>query len=360
MKPPHLLVCISGHGFGHVAQTAPVLNALKQLVPQLQLTIRSSVPYSHLRSRIPHEFNHVQDAVEPGMLMVSALEVDAERSLEAYMEFHQDWDARIEAETRLISALGPDVVLTNVAYLPLEGAARLGIPAVAMCSLSWADILRDFCVGMPGAAPILQQIEQAYLQSHVFLRLEPAMPMSWLERQRLLGPVAQPRRSQREKINELLGIQPDSKLILVSMGGIAMQFPVDAWPAIPDVLWLVPGDWQTQRSDCIPVGSLHMDFSDALASCDVLLTKPGYGAFVEAACAGIHVLYVKREAWPEQEILIDWLARHGSGEELEAHQLHTGEFEEILVSLLQREKPEPIQATGTQEAAQYLATLLAS
>jgi hypothetical protein len=359
MKQAHLLVCISGHGFGHVAQTAPVLNALKQLVPELQLTIRSSVPLVHLRSRIPHEFNYVQEAVDPGMLMVSALEVDATRSLEAYAEFHQDWEARIEDEARLIGALKPDVVLSNVAYLPLAGAARLEIPAVAMCSLNWADILRDFCGDMPGAAAILQQIEQAYLQSD-FLRLTPAMPMPWLEGQHLIGPVAQSRSNQREQVNKLLNIEPCSKLILASMGGIAMQFPVDTWPVIPDVLWLIPDGWQTRRSDCIPVSALQMDFSDVLASCDVLLTKPGYGAFVEAACAGVPVLYVKREAWPEQDILIDWLARHGSCAELEAHQLQTGEFTEVLANLLQREKPQPVEPTGTHEAAQHLAALLAN
>jgi len=294
------------------------------------------------------------------MLMVSALEVDAGRSLHAYTEFHRDWGARIKAEVELIAALKPDVVLTNVAYLPLEGAARLGIPAVALCSLNWADILRNFCADMPEAAPILQQMEQAYLRSHIFLRLTPAMPMPWIKQQRLLGPVAEPRPDRRTQINESLKLPENSRLVLVSMGGIAMQFPVDDWPVIPGVFWLLPDDWQTRRRDCLPVSSLGMGFSDVLASCDVLLTKPGYGAFVEAACAGVPVLYVKREAWPEQDALIDWLTQQGSCEKLEAHQLQTGEFRETLLSLLARDKSKPVQATGTLEAAQYLATLIAS
>jgi len=294
------------------------------------------------------------------MLMVSALEVNAARSLDAYTEFHRDWGARIKAEAELIAALKPDVVLTNVAYLPLEGAARLGVPAVAMCSLNWADILRDFCADMPEAAAILQQMEEAYLRSHTFLRLRPAMPMPWIKQQRLLGPVAEPRPDGRTQINESLKLPENSRLVLVSMGGIAMQFPVDDWPVIPGVFWLVPDDWQTRRRDCLPVSSLGMDFSDVLASCDVLLTKPGYGAFVEAACAGVPVLYVKREAWPEQDALIAWLVQQGSCEELVAHQLQTGEFRETLLSLLARDKSKPVQATGTLESAKYLATLIAS
>ena len=358
MKQPHLLICISGHGFGHVAQTAPVVNALKQLLPDLRLTIRSSVPLGHLRSRMPHEFHYLEEAVDPGMQMVSALEVDEDASFKSYLAFHAEWNMRIQAESDLIAALTPDLVLTNVAYLPLEGAARLGIPAVAMCSLNWADIFRDFCGEMPGAAQILEQIERAYQHADTFLRLTPAMPMPWMLQQRTLGPVAQPSPSRRDLIDKKLGLYRKNKLVLVSMGGIAMQFPIDVWPRIADVRWLVPDSWQSDREDCVPVGSLGLDFSEVLASCDILLTKPGYGSFVEAACAGVPVLYVKREAWPEQDELVCWLSRQGRCKELSAEQLQTGKFGEALSELLNQEKPGPVKASGTQEAAQFLAALL--
>lgn len=360
MKPPHLLVCISGHGYGHVAQTAPVLDALLQLVPDLQITLRTSVPLAHLRSRIHAEFHYLQEAVDPGMEMVSALEVDAERSFQAYADFHHDWDARVAAEEKLLSEIAPDVVLTNVAYLPLAAAARLNIPAVAMCSLNWADIFGAFCGQMPRAEVILAQQQQAYLQADAFLRLSPAMPMMWMPHVQEMGPVAQPRTNRRSYINQKLGLKAQHKLVLVSMGGIAMQLPVESWPTLPNVLWVIPDGWQTGREDCLPLGSLGVDFSDVLASCDVLLTKPGYGSFVEAACAGVPVLYVKREAWPEQEVLIAWLEQHGVCAELGPTQLQTGEFREKLLQLLQQEKSAPIAPAGTLAVAQYVGGLLAA
>jgi len=59
MTYPHLVVAISDHGFGHVAQTAPILNALHQHMPQLRLTVRSAVPLAQLRSRIHAPFAHL-------------------------------------------------------------------------------------------------------------------------------------------------------------------------------------------------------------------------------------------------------------------------------------------------------------
>jgi UDP:flavonoid glycosyltransferase YjiC (YdhE family) len=358
MSKPHLVVCISGHGYGHVAQTAPVLNELARLVPGLRLTLRTSVPLEHLKSRIQTEFHYVHTLVDPGMEMVSALEVDSERSLRAYADFHRNWERRVAEEERLLARLAPDAVLTNVAYLPLIGAARRGVPALAMCSLNWADIFDYFCADMPGAAEIGRQIRQAYRHAEIFLRLTPGMPMEWMPHLQETGPVARSLVSRREHINRKLGLGRHHKLVLVSMGGIAMRMPMESWPRIPDVLWLVPDDWQCMRDDCISLGLLSLDFYEVLASCDVLLTKPGYGSFVEAACSGIPVLYAKRRAWPEQEALIAWLEAHGACAELASAQLQTGEFAGILSSLLQQGKPLVIEPSGTETAANHIAGLL--
>ena len=355
MNPqPHLLVYISDHGYGHVAQTAPVINTLAALLPGLRLTIKTSISPQHLRSRITPEFHYIHGTVDPGMEMVSALEVDAQRSMQAYADFHTDWQARVEAESALIEQIAPDVVLSNVTYLPLISTARSGIPAIAMCSLNWADIFRYFCRDMPGAADMLQQIEQSYLQAESFLRLTPAMPMPWIGKQQSAGPVSQPGVNRRREINRTLGLTENSRLVLVSMGGIAMQFPIESWPEVPDLFWLVPDSWRSTRQDVIAIESLALGFSDLLSSCDAILTKPGYGAFVEAACGGVPVLYVEREAWPEQQVLVDWLSQVGLCQRLEAKQLQTGRFAEELQYLLEQPRPQAVIPSGNEEVAEFL------
>jgi hypothetical protein len=142
---PHLVVSISGHGFGHVAQTAPILNRLHEHIPQLRLTVRSAAPHSHLRSRIRAPFAYLPSEGDIGMLMSSALDVRVEESCAAYRAFHADWNARIADEAHLLRELGADMVLSNVGYLPLAGAQHADIPNVALCSLNWADIYRHYC-----------------------------------------------------------------------------------------------------------------------------------------------------------------------------------------------------------------------
>jgi hypothetical protein len=45
----HLLATICAHGFGHLGQSAPVLNALRRPLPALRLTVASTLPEARLR-----------------------------------------------------------------------------------------------------------------------------------------------------------------------------------------------------------------------------------------------------------------------------------------------------------------------
>lgn len=359
-KHPHLLVCISGHGYGHLAQVAPVLNALHAQRPEVRLTLRTSIPQPLLRQRIRAEFHHLQESTDFGMQMHSALEVDVEASLQTYRELHAAWPARLAAEMERLREIAPDLVLTDVAYLPLAAAAQIGVPSVSLCSLNWADIFRHYCAGLDGAHQILQEIESGYAQARYFLQPAPSMPMDWLPQRLTIGLLADPGENRRAEIDGVLGLKPADRLILVSMGGIATRFSVEHWPRLPGVQWLMQADWleHSTRNDMVAFESLAMPFSDLLASCDLLLTKPGYGAFAEAAASGVPVLFVRRDDWPEQPYLIDWLRTHGRGLGIDAAQATRGDFDDELRALLLQAKPAPVSATGNLQAAECLLQLV--
>ena len=172
----HLAVTISANGFGHVAQTAPILNLLHERMPQLRITVRSAVPAEHLRSRIHAPFTHLPDDSDFGMLMSSALDVRVADSCAAYRKFHAAWEERVATEARILRELKADFVFSNVAYLPLAGAQRAGISNAPLCSLNWADIYRHYC----NDDAIAAQIHDCYANADAFLRATPGMTMSGL------------------------------------------------------------------------------------------------------------------------------------------------------------------------------------
>jgi hypothetical protein len=348
---PHLVVSISGHGFGHVAQTAPILNRLHELLPELRLTVRSAVPLAHLRSRIHAPFTHLPSEGDIGMVMTSALDVCVEESRAAYRGFHADWDARVSAEARMLRELGADMVFSNVGYLPLAGAQRAGIPNAALCSLNWADIYRHYC----GGDVIAAQIYSSYANADAFLRARPGMVMSDLPNLVPFAPIAAVGHNRRDELRRLLRLSDQQMLVLVSMGGIASRLPIERWPHIDGVRWLVQRSWQAEHPDAIVLESLPFSFSDLLASSDALLCKPGYGSFVEAVCSGVPVLYVDRSDWPESAPLVEWLHDHGVGRQLTRSALEQGALEADLEDIRNAPPLERLIPTGAAQVANWLA-----
>lgn len=343
----HLFADITAHGLGHLAISAPVLNALAELAPGLRLTVRSRVPEGKLRERIAPPFELISAASDFGYVMHDALRIDRATSAAAYRAAHVDWPQRVAGETDFLRALAPDAVLSNVSYLPLAGAKLAGIPALAVCPLNWADLFAHFFGNEPWAAPIHAQILAAYRDADTFLRLTPGMPMADLAHQETLEPIAA--RGTRHDLGLGTG-----RNILIALGGFDHRLPVDAWPRLPGTRWLLPAAWQCRHPDAVAFESLKLSFTDLLASVDEVLTKPGYGTFTEAACNGTPVLYQRRADWPEQDCLIDWLQTHDRCREVSAERLQDGELGGEIDALLALPAPPRPQPDGALQAARRI------
>jgi hypothetical protein len=337
-----------------LAQTAPVLNALHTLAPTARLTIRSALPRERLERRIAVDFTHVQEARDFGFVMRNAVDIDLAASALRYREFHADWPQRIAAEADWLRQHKVDALLSNVAYLPLAAAAQAGIPAAGLCSLNWAELFAHYFGGEPWAAEIHGQMLAAYNASTGFLRVTPGLPMTDIARRHDITPIARIGQRDRARVAHLLNLEESQRWVLLAMGGMDFYLPVASWPQIPGLNWLVPGDWQIERSDVrnFDIAALH--FSDLLASVDAVVTKPGYGTFVEAACGGIPILYLQRDDWPETPHFAAWLAQYARAKVLTRERLLAGDFIDALQALWQLPAPDVPTANGADEAAHWL------
>lgn len=358
-KLPHLYVALSGHGFGHLAQAAPVLNELRRRQPNLRLTLQSVLPETVLRQRIAGEFSVIAGAADFGMVMIDALEAKVAESLAAYRVFHAEWDERLAWQETVLLEAAPDGVLADIPYLTLTAAARLDLPALALCSLNWADILQGYCRNAPDLAALRAPMLAAYDSALAFLQPAPSMPMPELANGRPIGPIAALGQDRRSELNSRLGLRGAETLVLMGLGGVDMRPPLENWPDFPGVRWLTPPTWNAARPDMLSWGSLtDCTMLDLIRSCDVLFTKPGYGAFTEAACNGTRVLYVERDDWPEEPWLSRWLLEQGNGVKIDRRQLTTGALLEPLQELLAQPAKPPVSPTGVAEAAAWLERLL--
>jgi hypothetical protein len=293
-----------------------------------------------------------------GFVMVDAMRIDRAATGEAYRAWHGDWEERVAAEADFLRRFSPDLVLTDVSYLPLAGAARAGIPALSMCSLNWADLFAHVFGREAWAGPIHAQILAAYRGAECFIRLTPAMPMRDLPNARAVAPVAALGRDRRAELHARIGAAAGERVVLIAFGGFAKDWGAATWPVVPGVRYLAPESWGNARGDMAAIESLRMDFTDLVRSVDAVLTKPGYGTFTEAACNGAPVLYVRRDDWPEQDCLIEWLEENACCRETSAASLARGALRDDLERLWRQARPRPPLPAGAEEAARLVAAYL--
>lgn len=352
---PHLFADISGHGLGHLAQAAPVLATLRASCPDLQLTIRSSLPRERLSARIPGPFAHLREASDFGFVMRDALHIDLPASADRYRRFHEDWPQLVRREAERLATLAPDAVFTDVAYLPLAGAAAAGIPGLALCSLNWADLFAHYFGREAWAAEIHGQMLAAYRSAAAFLRTTPGMAMADLDNLLPVGPVAARIPANRQAVATQLGLPADRRWVLAALGGFDLDLHAADWPERNDIAWLVPAAWGIRRADMFAFDAAT-PFADLFACADAVVAKPGYGTFVEAAVHGVPLLYLRRPDWPEEACLVDWIDAHARARELEqAGGPGLLAALDALWALPVPPRPEP---TGTAEAAARLLRLL--
>ncbi len=348
-----LLAAISHHGLGHLAQAAPVLNALREVRPGIELTVWSGLSASALRARLLPPFRHRAEAADIGLLMRDAVRVDVSDSRRAYLDFHGDWSARIATEAAWLRAQAFDAVFSDVAYLPLAAAARARVPAAALCSLNWHDVATAYLADHADMETPLQQMREAYRAAAVFLCPQPSMPMHWLEQRVDLPPIAARGVARRRELQMHARHGARKRLVLVGFGGIGYG-GVGRLPEMPGTTWIVPDGWATGRSDAIALGSLDLPFLDVLASCDALITKVGYGGFTEAAAHALPVLYVDRPDWPETPYLSAWLARHANCAAIAEEELFSAAIGSRLDRLWALPEKPAVAADGGRTAAEYL------
>jgi hypothetical protein len=357
--PILLYVAISYHGFGHIAQTAPIVNELSRRIPRLKVIVQCSAPARILRNHFTCAFEHLLEAPDIGMAMANSFDVLVDVSYKAYLSLHREWQARIEREALRLHTLKPALVLASVPYLTLAAAALAGIPAAVVCSLNWAEIFYSYCRGKPYAELIYRQIREAYSQASVFLTPKPSMPMSGLGNTCSIGPIARQGRDRRSEINERLMLDPNDKLVLIFLGGITTPLAIADWPRLPGINLLMPGTDSVERAGIYTLEEFSsMPHIDVVCSVDALITKPGYGSFTEAACNAVPVLYVKRGDWPEEPSLVRWLEEQACCLELDRECLARGRFKEFLEVLWMQAPKSRIEPTGAIEAADLLEAYL--
>src|SRR5690606_8001459 len=148
----------------------------------------------------------------------------------------------------------------------------------------------------------------------------------------------------RDQLLADAAIPDDTWLILIGMGGVHHPLDLRSWPSEIDghaVHYLVPDQLAGQIVHATAAAEISYSYADVIASCDLVITKPGYGMFVEAAGAGVPVLHSSRDRWPDVVSLTNWLRTVANTVQVDSGKLETGLIGDEMSHLLKAGRYEP-------------------
>lgn len=356
---PHILVDITGHGYGHLSQTAPVLNALTGRRDDIKLSVRSTLSIAELKRRIDSDFDYHPSDFDFGLEMFDAIQVDRARTFERYQNLHADYEVLIANETSFLTSIQPDLLLSNIPYHSIEAASGLGMPVIALCSLNWAHLFNRYCAEFEGANPIFERMLFAYNQAKVFMQPEPSMSMPGLKNLESIGPISRKGKDLRAALVERLKVSTSTQIVLVGVGGMTLDFDVENWPHDESIFWIMPENVKSEREDMINVSALEIAYVDLIASVDLVITKTGYGMIVESITQAKPVICISRHDWPEEAPLFEWAKQNGVLTAIEREDLGSPKMlKHVLKGLNQAPIPVAVKPDGAQAAASIISQQL--
>jgi hypothetical protein len=144
-------------------------------------------------------------------------------------------------------------------------------------------------------------------------------------------------------------------LVLVGFGGIPLEtLPWDRMERMKGYRFLVDGMPPRPSSRIHSFVGLPFSFKTALASVDVVMTKPGYGTIVETVASGVPVVYVRRYNFAEEAPLVEFLHEYGAGCELSRRDFLSGNWQPAFEALPSKGPSRPPRLTGAADAALLL------
>jgi hypothetical protein len=339
-------------------RVAALLRALRAREPEVQLRVRSEAPH-WLFSRRDRGTECSQARVDVGVLQEGGLDVDLPSTLEAHETFVAEWEQHLARETAWLRRSAAKLVVGDVPPLAFAAAARAGLPAVAIANFSWDWILEPYAAAEPRFAPVVDLYRRAYGEADLLYRLPFCGEFPAFREVRDAPLLAHRSGCGRDEVFAHLGLatQDPRPVVLVSFGGFGSgEIEAKRWDDLRGYRFLghgaappgLPAEWTSLPRE----GAVEHE--DLVATCDVLVGKPGYSTCAEVVAHGARFLHLPRSDFREVPVLEAALDAYDSARSMARSDFFEGRWKRHLDAITALPRAQPVAAPGADVLAEAL------
>jgi UDP:flavonoid glycosyltransferase YjiC (YdhE family) len=356
--PLTIALYVSSHGFGHAVRCAALCGALLAECPEVRIVVLTGAPAAIFPPGVEVE----RGVIDAGVVQPNSLEIDARATLERYAALVADEPPRIEAEAARLREIGAHVVVADVPAAAFEIAARAGIPGLALGNFSWDWIYEPFVEQHPEHAPLVAHLRGQYARASRLLRLPFHGGLTAFPVVEDVPLIARASQADRRETRRALGLPPETPLVLFSFGGHASAQPdPERLARMNRYAFVATGAARTTgglsagplsgslSNDDAPADRLGPNlyvvppmadrYIDLLAACDAAVVKPGYGIVADLIANRVPALYVSRDGYREEPVLVRALEEEARAIAVDREALGALDLGPALDRLLAMDRP---------------------
>jgi UDP:flavonoid glycosyltransferase YjiC (YdhE family) len=348
---------VSPHGFGHAARSSAVMAEIRRQ-SGATFEIFTMAPEWFFQESLGGSFRYHPVAVDVGFRQRSALEIDLAATLSA-LQSHVPFDAKIVRELATsVQATGCRAVLCDIAPLGIAVAEEAGLPSVLVENFTWPWLYRPHFGEAPGLEALAAEL--AGWSDRATVRVQATPVCERRSEYELVRPISRPPRMLRGAVRSALGVESDTPMVVVTMGGYGEDLPfLDRLRALPDTTFLITGVPRTGRDGNLRLfdNDTPLFMPDVLRAADAVIAKLGYGTVAEVWSAGLPFGHVTRPDSREMASLEDFAAEELAGFLLTGDEFAEGTWIARLPDLLAMTR-RPHEGGGAGRAAEVLLELV--
>lgn len=369
---------ITAHGYGHGTRSCDVLRDLYRLCPEQPVIVTTDLPHDFLHSRLAgcKNLTFRTSAFDVGLVQKDSIQSDLFQTLEKLDTLYARETEFIKQERLFMEENNVAVVAADIPAIPLAAAQRAGIPNIAIGNFSWDWIYEAYVPENPRWKFFVEKFRSVYEKTDLLLRLPFAPPMEQFPVRKDIPLLASPGTPCREKIiNSKLEARNKFENSNLDISKLVSDLDIRASDFLPKagkpwvLLSFTSLDLSFQalekirelsddyeffcvqplefKNSCIhSVSRNAVAFADVIASCDIVISKPGFGLVSECIVNKKPLIYADRNDFAEYPYLVEGIETYLKNVHIPASDLYAGDFFQSLEKIKSAPEPKGHLASG--------------
>jgi hypothetical protein len=353
-NPVNIAWFITPHGFGHAARAAAIMLALSRRL-SLHFHIYTQTPQWFFVESDLKNFTYHDCLCDVGLAQRTSLDEDLPETLRRLASLYPFSPHLISQLAGEVQTSGCRLVVCDIAPLGIAVAENAGIPSVLVENFTWDWIYSGYS-SENGFSKYIPILKHWFSRASCHIQTNPVcLPTGTAL---TTAPVSRPFHQCRTDVRARLGLSPDDKTVLVTMGGIETRFDLlEQTQLLSRAILIIPGasSHPVRRGSAILLPH-HSGFyhPDLLAACDAVIGKLGYSTLAEAYNAGVPYGFIPRARFPESPPLTQFIHENMPGILIPEQKYASGKWLDTIDALLELKTTGPHSTNGADQAADFI------